>query len=72
MTHAPHARMLTAMTTDEAVTYYGSKQAVSDALGCGDSTVRMWGEYPPHRRQRQLERRSDGALKAEPEAWEDY
>jgi len=72
LTYRPRAPIIHAMTTDEAVAYYGTKQAVSDALGCARTTVAMWGQYPPHRRQRQLERRTQGALKAEREAWEDY
>jgi DNA-binding transcriptional regulator YdaS (Cro superfamily) len=54
------------MTTQEAVSHYGSQQKLATALGIKQPTVSGWGVYPPAIRQIQLERLTRGRLKAEP------
>jgi DNA-binding transcriptional regulator YdaS (Cro superfamily) len=53
------------MRKDEAVSFYGSQAALARALGIAQPSVADWGEYPPDRRQLQIERLT-GTLKAEP------
>lgn len=55
------------MTTFEAIRYFGTQVALASALKCRQSSVSEWGEYPPAARQFQLERLTNGALKAEPD-----
>lgn len=57
------------VTKDQAITYYGSQAALSDALGIKQPSVADWGEYPPALRQIQLERLTAGKLRAEPECF---
>lgn len=54
-----------AMTKQELVAFYGSQQAVADALGISQPTVAEWGEYPPGLRQIQAEMLTKKKLKAE-------
>lgn len=54
------------METKEALEYYGGDaRALADALGIWHSAIYQWGEHPPALRQLQLERITNGALKAE-------
>jgi transcriptional repressor of cell division inhibition gene dicB len=53
--------------TQDAIKHYGSQQALADALGIKQPSIAGWGEYPPDKRQLQLERLTKGKLKAEPE-----
>lgn len=55
------------MTKLEAIAYYGDNvSALARALGIDQSTVYSWGDYPPERRQLQLQHITKDALKAEP------
>jgi hypothetical protein len=54
------------MTTSDAVKHYGTQQKLADALGIRQGSVGGWGEYPPVLRQLQLQRITNGRLKAEP------
>lgn len=54
------------MKTSEVIRYYQTQTAAAAALGIDQSSVSGWGEYPPDRRQLQLERLTAGALTAEP------
>ena len=55
------------MTKSEAIAYYGgSVTRLAEALALDQSTPYSWGEYPPDKRQLQIERLTDGKLKAEP------
>lgn len=54
------------MRKDEAITFYGSQSALARALGIAQASVAGWGEYPPPKRQLQLQKITKGALKAEP------
>jgi hypothetical protein len=55
------------MTKEEAIAYYaGNVSALARAAEVDQSTVYSWGEYPPGGRQLLLERKTKGALKAEP------
>lgn len=58
------------MKTSDVVRYYGTQTAVAAALGMDQSSVSGWGEYPPDKRQLQIERLTSQALKAEPGCYE--
>lgn len=53
------------MLTSEVLAHYGSRQAVAAALGIKVPSIYDWGLHPPPLRQIQLERLTDGALKAQ-------
>jgi hypothetical protein len=56
------------MKTSEALAHYdNNKSALARALHIDTSSIYDWKEYPPDMRQLQLERITDGELKAEPE-----
>lgn len=57
------------MKTSAVIEYYGSQVAVARALGIRAPSVAGWGEHPPMLRQLQIERLTDGALRAE---WQPY
>ncbi|MBB3103765.1 Cro/CI family transcriptional regulator [Azomonas macrocytogenes] len=52
------------MKTTDATAYFGSKKKLAEALGISPSAVTMWGSVIPELRQFQLERLTNGALKA--------
>lgn len=55
------------MKKSQAVEYFGSQQAIADALGLGKAAVSLWGENEiPIPRQAQLELLSRGKLKSDP------
>ena len=55
------------MLTVEALAYFNdSTTELARAIGVEVPSVYDWGEYPPPLRQLQLERITDGQLKAEP------
>lgn len=56
------------MTKDEAINYYGSQVALAAALKINQSNISDWPAIPDLR-QIQLERLTNGALKADPECW---
>jgi transcriptional repressor of cell division inhibition gene dicB len=58
------------MKTADVVRHYGTQTAAAAALGIDQSSVSGWGEFPPDKRQLQIERLTDGALKAEPGCYE--
>lgn len=59
------------MTTDEAIKWAGgTKVKLAERLHMHQSTLSDWGESPPAIRQIQLERLSEGALKADPSCFE--
>ncbi len=53
------------MTTDEAITYFGGRKKMAEALGIWPHGTYRWGESPPKLRQFQMERLSDGELKVD-------
>jgi DNA-binding transcriptional regulator YdaS (Cro superfamily) len=53
------------MRTEDAVKHFGSKAALADALGIRQPSVQEWGEYPPEERQLDIQRITDGKLRAE-------
>jgi DNA-binding transcriptional regulator YdaS (Cro superfamily) len=55
------------MRTADVLAHFKTQQAIAKALGMKQPSVSSWGEYPPDKRQLQIERITDGALKAEPE-----
>lgn len=54
------------MRRKEAIHFYGSQSALARALGIAQASVAGWGEYPPDARQLQIQRLTNGTLKAEP------
>jgi transcriptional repressor of cell division inhibition gene dicB len=54
------------MTTEEAISHYGTQVRLAQALGTRQSTISSWGIYPPKLRQLQLQQITKGRLKAEP------
>lgn len=55
-----------AMTTDQAIKWFGGVARLAKALGCARQTPYTWGQYPPNERQHQIEHVTGGELKAEP------
>lgn len=53
------------MTKNQAVSHYGTQGKLAEALGMRQSSVSLWGAYPPPLRQLQIEALTSGALKAE-------
>jgi transcriptional repressor of cell division inhibition gene dicB len=53
------------MTTDEAIAYFGDRKQMAQALGIGLHGTYRWGDHPPKLRQFEIERLSDGELKAD-------
>lgn len=55
------------MKTEDAIKHFGGKKIeLARALKISPSAVTMWGDDVPLLRQYQLERITEGALKAEP------
>lgn len=52
------------MTTKEAIEYFGGKKELAKALGIWPHSIYRWGERPPKLRQFELERITEGKLKA--------
>jgi transcriptional repressor of cell division inhibition gene dicB len=55
------------MRTKDVLDYFKTQKAIAEALSIKQPSVAAWGEFPPDVRQLQIERITDGALKAEPE-----
>ena len=55
------------MTTEEAITWAGSKAELARRLDLQRSTINGWGDYPPPLHQFAIERQSGGSLRAEAE-----
>lgn len=55
------------MRTKDVISHYGNAGRASKALGLSHAAVYRWGEYPPAIRQLQVERATNGKLRAEPE-----
>jgi len=54
------------MTTQDAIDYYGGKKIdIAKALRISPAAVTMWGDKIPLLRQYQLEKLTNGKLKAE-------
>ncbi|MBO2582512.1 Cro/CI family transcriptional regulator [Shewanella algae] len=51
------------MKTSDAISHFGSKTNLANALGVTHSAVCQWGEEVPPRRAYQLERITKGKLK---------
>lgn len=54
------------MTTQEAISHYGSKAEIARALGIKKASVSGWGDEPPLGRQYQIQALTKGKLKANP------
>ncbi len=55
------------MRTSEAISHFGSQHKLARALGIKQGSVGKWREFPPPVRQIQLERLTNGALRAQDE-----
>ena len=58
------------VTTDDCIKHFGSKAKLAGALRREVPSVYGWKEYPPPIRQMQIERMTNGELKAEPDLLE--
>lgn len=58
------------MFTKDVIAHFGSQAAVARALGIAQPSVWEWGDHPPPLRQLQLERITNGALRADPKILE--
>ncbi|MCA3065447.1 MAG: helix-turn-helix domain-containing protein [Rhodocyclaceae bacterium] len=52
------------MKTNDAISHFGTKAALADALGIKPPSIYDWGDEVPIGRQFQLELITEGALKA--------
>ncbi len=60
--------MLASMTKDQVIAYFGgSQQAVANALGIRQPSVSGWRDPLPELRQLEIERLTEGQLRAGPE-----
>jgi len=55
------------MTTDEAKQHFGGIKGLATAIDVWPHVIYRWGKFPPMARQYELEVKSGGKLKAEPE-----
>ncbi|RYF44035.1 MAG: hypothetical protein EOO38_18380, partial [Cytophagaceae bacterium] len=53
------------MNTTQAVSHFGSKKKLADALDISPSAVTLWGDVIPRLRQFQIQMLTGGALSAE-------
>jgi transcriptional repressor of cell division inhibition gene dicB len=53
------------MHKQDAVSYFGTQQKLANALGITQGTIGGWGELVPMGRALQLEKITNGALKAD-------
>lgn len=53
------------MKTTQAVSHFGSKKKLADALDISPSAVTLWGEVIPRLRQFQIQMLTGGVLSAE-------
>lgn len=58
------------MTTEQAIKYFGGRKELASWLGIWPHNISRWGEYPPWARQYEIEVKSGGELRAEPEGVE--
>lgn len=54
------------MRKKDAIAYFGTQQALADALGIKTQSITDWPEMVPELRQLQLERITGGRLSADP------
>lgn len=54
------------MRTLDAIKHAGSSAALARMLKLTPGAISQWGDFPPDKRQVQLEQATAGALKAEP------
>lgn len=53
------------MRTEDAIKHFGNPSDLARALGIKQSSIYDWGEFVPRQRQYELERLTNGALKAD-------
>ncbi len=58
------------MTKQQAIDYFGSQKALGQALGKAKATVSGWGEQLPRGIQFEIQVKTKGVLKADPEYFE--
>lgn len=57
------------METKAAIQHYGTQRALAEALGISQASVSLWGDIVPPLRQIQLERLTEGTLRASPDVF---
>ncbi len=55
------------MKMEDALSFYGTKSALATALGVSKSAITLWGDQVPPMRSCQLEKLTNGQLKADKE-----
>ena len=53
------------MTSNQVFKHFGSKAKAADAIGIQRQSINDWGKYPPCLRQLQIEKMTNGELKAD-------
>tara|TARA_S200002703_G_scaffold144568_1_gene138321 strand:- start:213 stop:377 length:165 start_codon:yes stop_codon:yes gene_type:complete len=53
------------MTTKQSLKHFGGIKKLAEALGIWPHSIYRWGDNPPKLRQFEIERLTDGALKAD-------
>lgn len=54
------------MKTTDAIVHFETATKLAGGIGVTVGAISQWGDYPPDRRQLQIERLTKGKLKAEP------
>jgi hypothetical protein len=55
------------LKTEEAIRWYGGVKRLAEALKVWPQVIYKWGEYPPRARQYEIQVRTKGELRAEPD-----
>jgi len=58
------------LKTEEAIRWYGGVKRLAEALGVWPQVIYKWGEHPPRARQYELEVKTKGELRAQPDETE--
>lgn len=60
------------MRKRDAVKHFGGVKELAAALGIWPTAVAQWGDQVPPRRAYEIEKLTNGKLKADPEAYREY
>ena len=55
------------MKTEEAIRWYGGVKRLAEARKVWPQGIYKWGDYPPRARQFEIQVRTKGELRAEPD-----
>ena len=61
---------LPSMKKHDAITYFGTQQALAEAIGVTSAAIAQWGDEVPPLRQLQIQQLTLGKLKAAPDVFE--